>query len=169
LKVISLLSAITLSGKSERTLWRWIADGTLARAEDASGNSKTLIDLETLKSRVAIPINPEDWDWIEKADSGDAASQNEVGLMFLSHNRPESAVYWLELSARQEYADAMHWLARCYFDGTGVGKDDNLGMMWLARAASLGHAVSSGQMQAIRQRFIANPYGAPIMAGVTKV
>ena len=63
------------------------------------------------------------------------------------------AIYWLELAARQDYADAMHWLARCYLDGNGVAPDEYLGLMWLSKAAAHGHRISQGQLQVMRDRF----------------
>ncbi|MGZ5028874.1 MAG: hypothetical protein ACXV9T_16965, partial [Methylobacter sp.] len=65
-------------------------------------------------------------------------------------NKQKSAVYWLELAAKQSLADAMHLLGRCYLEGNGLAKDENLGIMWIAKAASLGHPIALAQIQSIR-------------------
>jgi hypothetical protein len=36
-----------------------------------------------------------------------------------------------------------------------VARDDNLGMMWLSRAAARGHLISESQLRLMRERFIA--------------
>lgn len=151
-KVISIQSAVTLTGRSERTLWRWIADGTLIRAREAA-NGKTMLHIESVRPHISIPVEKEEMELIVRADRGDAEAQNDLGLMFLAHLEPERALYWLKLAADQNYADAMHWLGRCYIDGNGVARDDNLGIMWLSKAAAHGHAISREQMQTMRNRF----------------
>ena len=44
-------------------------------------------------------------------------------------------------------------LGRCHIDGNGVLQDENIGIMWLAKAAAHGHAVSQAQMQAMLDKF----------------
>jgi len=73
-----------------------------------------------------------------------------LALLFLEHNKLKSAVYWLELAAKQQLADAMHLLGRCYLEGNGLPKDDSLALMWIAKAASLGHSIALTQIQSIR-------------------
>ncbi|MGP1665999.1 MAG: tetratricopeptide repeat protein, partial [Rhodanobacter sp.] len=82
-----------------------------------------------------------------------AGAQTDLAVLFLSNAKPESAVYWLELAAKQDYANAMHLLGRCYTDGNGILKNEDLGIMWIAKAASHGHLISQGQMQALRSGF----------------
>ena len=154
-KLISLAAAITLTEWSERTFWRRFADGSVKREVEAAGNGKSMVHLESIKSYIGMPLAPEDFLLVQQADHGDAAAQNELALIFLSNGKTRGAIYWLELAARQDYADAMHWLARCYIDGNGVAPDDNLGIMWLAKAAALGHVISQGQLQVMRDRFTA--------------
>jgi len=152
-EMISIATAITLTEWSRRTLWRRISDGSLARVDDNDASDKTRIPLEAIKPHICIPLDQQDFDLIRDADAGHAEAQTDLALIFLSNAKPEGAVYWLELAAKQDYADAMHWLSRCYLDGTGVPKDENLGLMWLAKAASRGHVISQGQMQAMRDKF----------------
>ena len=122
---------------------------------ETGGNGKSMLHLESIEAHIAIPLAPEDFTLVQQADGGDAAAQNDLALIFLAGGKPRGAIYWLELAARQDYADAMHWLARCYLDGNGVVADDNLGIMWLAKAAAHGHVISQGQLQAMRDRFTA--------------
>ena len=112
-----------------------------------------MVDFNAIKPHVCIPLEEEDIQLIKDADSGDAEAQNDLALLFLANSKPRAAIYWLELAAKHEYADAMHWLGRCHIDGNGVLQDENLGMMWLAKAAAQGHAISQAQMQAMRDKF----------------
>lgn len=151
---ISLSSLPTLTERSERTLWRWIAEGTLTRAMEAptDNHDKAMVQLDSVKPHLCIPFEPEDFDLLVNADAGDAESQNDLALIFLANGKPKNAIYWLNLAAEQGYADAMHWLARCHLDGNGVAQDDNLGIMWLAKAAAHDHAISRAQMQLMREK-----------------
>ena len=63
-----------------------------------------------------------------------------------------NAVYWLGLATRQNYPDAMHLLAGCYLAGTGVEKNEHLGIMWLAKATASGHLIAREQLAAILSR-----------------
>jgi len=150
MKPISIATVINITDQSERTLRRRISEGVLPRASDEKNSHKTMIPFEAILSQVVIPFSQEDIALVEKADDGEAEAQNDLGLLFLSHNKAENAAYWFELAAKQDYADAMHWLGRCYLEGQGVTKDENLAMMWLAKAAAYGHEISKAQMQGIR-------------------
>lgn len=152
--MISLATAITLTGWSKRTLWRRIADGTLIRADGDAFTDKAKISLEAIRPFICVPIESEDLYLIERADAGNAEAQTDLALIFLSSVKPESAVYWLKLAAKQDYMNAMHLLGRCYTDGNGLPRDENLGIMWLAKAAAQGHVISQGQMRAIYDRFM---------------
>jgi hypothetical protein len=148
--MISLATAITLTEWSKRTLWRRISDGTLTRTDDdVLDDKKTKIHLDAIKSYICVPLEPGDFELIESAEAGDAEAQTDLALIFLSHAKPESAVYWLELASKQNYANAMYLLGRCYTDGNGLPANENLGIMWIAKAASLGHVISQSLMQTI--------------------
>jgi TPR repeat protein len=114
-----------------------------------------MIPFDAIRDQIVIPLEEDDLELIAEADSAIAEAQNDLALLFLLHGKPQGAIYWLELAVKQEYSDAMHWLARCYFEGNGVLKDENMGMMWLAKAASQGHKISQAQMQAMRDSFLA--------------
>ncbi|MGZ5574505.1 MAG: tetratricopeptide repeat protein [Methylobacter sp.] len=147
---VSLQAATTLTEWSERTIRRRLADGSLKCASDNDAHYKTMICFDSIKQNICIPLNPDNLELIESADSGDAKAQNDLALLFLENNKQKSAVYWLELAAKQSLADAMHLLGRCYLEGNGLAKDENLGIMWIAKAASLGHPIALAQIQSIR-------------------
>ena len=147
---ISLQTVITLTELSERTIRRRIADGTLKCASESGAYNKTLICFESIMQDVCMPLSSGDLDVIEEADAGNAAAQNDLGLIFIFHQKWKSAIYWLEQAAKQNFADAMQWLGECYLHGRGVEKDEHLAVMWIAKAASLGHAIARLQIEAMR-------------------
>jgi TPR repeat protein len=157
--MINLATASTLTGWSKRTLWRRISDGTLKRTDNdgVMDDKKTKVDLDTIKPHICVPIEAGDLDLIEKADGGSAEAQTDLALLFLSHARLESAVFWLELAAKQNHANAMYLLGRCYIEGTGLLKDENIGIMYIAKAANLGHVISQGLMQAVLDKVAVKP------------
>lgn len=147
---ISLQAATTLTEWSLRTLRRRIADGSLKCATDMQAYYKTMICFDSIKHDLCIPLTTADLQLIKNADAGDAKAQNDLALLFLEHNKPKSALYWLELAAKQQLADAMQLLGYCYLTGKGYSKDENLALMWIAKAASLGHSIAREQIQSIR-------------------
>lgn len=147
---VSLQAAATLTEWSERTIRRRLADGSLKCAADNEAYYKTMICFDSIKHDICIALDPTDLELIKSADAGDAKAQNDLALLFLENNKLKSAVYWLELAAKQHCTDAMHLLGRCYLDGKGLAKNDNLGIMWIAKAASLGHPIALAQIQSIR-------------------
>ena len=153
MQLISIASAITLTEWSESTFRRRIAEGVLKRDFEAGPGGRAMVSFNSIQPHICIPLEDEDIPLIKDADSGEAEAQNDLALLFLANNKPRAAIYWLELAAKQEYPDAMHWLGRCHIDGNGVLQDENLGMMWLAKAAAQGHAISQAQMQAMRDKF----------------
>jgi TPR repeat protein len=155
-ELISLAAAITLTDWSERTLRRKLAEGSITRAPENGSNGKSLIHFDSISEQVCVSLESEDLSVLIKADAGDAEAQSDMALIFLSSNKFKSAIYWLELAAKQAHPDAMHWLGRCHIDGNGVPKDENLGIMWLSKAAAHGHLISQAQMQAMRNRFTSN-------------
>ncbi|MDP3588968.1 MAG: hypothetical protein Q8R54_00305 [Methylobacter sp.] len=147
---VSLHTATTLTEWSERTIRRRVADGSLKCAANNEAQYKTMICFDSIKHDICIALNPDDIELIKSADSGDAKAQNDLALLFLEHNKLKSAVYWLELATKQNFTDAMHLLGCCYLEGNGLPKDDSLAMMWIAKAASLGHSIALAQIQSIR-------------------
>ena len=147
---ISLQAAATLTEWSIRTLRRRLADGSLKCATGNEAHYKTMICFESIKHDICIALDPDDIELIKIADAGDAKAQTDLALLFLEKNKPKSAVYWMELAVKQYFADAMQLLGCCYLKGNGLAKDDNLAIMWIAKAASLGHSIALAQIQSIR-------------------
>ncbi|MGZ5050660.1 MAG: tetratricopeptide repeat protein [Methylobacter sp.] len=145
---ISLQATTTLTEWSERTIRRRLADGTLKCAANNDAH-KTMICFDSIKQDICVALEPDDVQLVKSADAGDANAQNDLALLFLEHNKLKSAVYWLELAAKQNFTDAMHLLGSCYLEGNGVTKDDSLALMWIAKAASLGHPIAQAQIQSI--------------------
>lgn len=152
--LISIAAVMALTGQSERTLRRKIADGTLPKIETGNLN-KVMIPVDSVKNQLCIPMTPADWALVLRADAGDAEAQTDLSLLLLSHGKPGAAVSWLEQAAKQGSPEAMHWLGRLHINGQGVPRDDNMAMMWLAKAAAAGSRISQQQMQSIRDRLTA--------------
>lgn len=149
MQTISIQAATTLTGWSLRTIRRRLADGRLPCANNGAG-IRTMIPFDAIKADSCILLNYDDIELIISADKGDAHAQTDLALLFLAHDKAHSAIYWLELASKQGFADAMQVLGSCYLSGRGVVKDDNLALMWIAKAASLGHPIALAQMRSIR-------------------
>ncbi|MDI1293907.1 MAG: hypothetical protein PSV18_14345 [Methylobacter sp.] len=147
---ISLQTAATLTEWSLSTLRRRLADGTLRCASHHQDKNKAMICFDSIKNDICMALEADEIELIQRADTGDASAQNDVAVLFLAYDKPQNAVYWLELAAKQNFADAMQLLGNCYLKAKGVAKDDNLAMMWVAKAASLGHPIALAQMKSIR-------------------
>jgi hypothetical protein len=154
LDFISIASAVTLTEWSDSTFRRRIADGVLKRSVESGGGGRVMVDFASIRPHSCIPLEEEDIELLSQADTGQAEAQNDLALLFLQNDKPRSAIFWLELAVKQDYADAMHWLGRCYIDGNGVVKDENMGLMWIAKSAAAGHKISQAYMQAMRDSFV---------------
>lgn len=151
---ISLASATSLTNLSENTLRRRIAAGQIIRTIENSPNGRSMIPFDAIRDECCIPIHDEDLELIAAADQGGGEAQNDLALLFLSQGHPKNAIYWLELAIKQKHTDAMYWLGRCYTDGNGVLREENIGLMWLARAASEGHVISQEMMRTLKQKIV---------------
>ena len=142
---ISLESAIAISEHSKRTWWRRISSEAVARTGlDARG--RVTLALEDVLKYVTVQLSPDDIELIIQADRGKAASQNDVAQLFDDAGLTEAALYWWRTAAEQSHPDAMQNLGHCYAAGKGVPKDNNLSIMWIAKAASVGHPIATVQM-----------------------
>ena len=146
---ISVEAAIVVTQRSRRTWWRRISEGAATRCA-ADNRGRTMLTLTQVQTHICFRLNPDDLGCLLRADAGDAESQNDIGQLFLSAGKPEAAVYWFKLATTQHYPDAMQCLGRCYASGEGVGKDENLSLMWIAKAAAFGHVIAQAQMNALR-------------------
>ena len=105
-----------------------------------------------LAPHICIPIKSADRPNIVLADAGDAEAQDDIGELFLMSEKYQAALYWFGQAAQQNNPDAMQWLGHCYIHGQGVLEDENLGIMWLAKAAALGHVIAQGQTKGLTGR-----------------
>ena len=151
---LSFHAAMTLTEWSKSTLRRRLAEGVIrcADSSQAGGSKQTLICFGSIQHDICLPLEPEDIELLEQADAGETSAQTDLAALFLEYDKFKSAIYWLELAAKQQFADAMHLLGGCYLAGKGVIKDDHLALMWIAKAASLGHVLAQMQMQALMAR-----------------
>ena len=94
-------------------------------------------------------LEGEDVAMLFRADAGDDVAQAELGELFYTQLHYDIAHYWLNVAAQSGNADAMQWLGLLYVEGKGVQCDETLGMMWLYRAAAMGHVIASAQVNAL--------------------
>ena len=148
LATLSIDSASAITGLSRRTWWRRVTAAEVTRvADDARGRAMLLWD--DVEPYMGVAMAPQDKQLACLADAGDAGAQNDMGQFFLIAGKPKAAFYWFQLAAQQNQPDAMQWLGHCYIHGQGAPQDDNLGMMWLAKAAAHGHVIAQGQMKGL--------------------
>ena len=113
-----------------------------------------MLSIADLAPMLCVPIDSEDYELLADADAGNADAQNDLAQLFLDANRPDIALHWMRLAVDQEHADAIHNLAMLYIKGIGLERDRTKGLMWLAKAASLGHSIAKQQIDTIHFREI---------------
>jgi len=148
MNMISIKTYAHLVNLSERTIRRHIKAKKLTSFYDA-GLNRTFISLNDTTKHSLISLNEEDVSLILAADSGEASAQNEVALLFLEHKKATQAIYWLQLAAIQDHADAMCLLGDCYLRGLGFEKDRNLAISWISKGASAGSDIANQQMDSL--------------------
>lgn len=153
MQFINIATAMTLTGWSERTFWRRFADGSVRR-DTSSAAGKSMVEFDSIKPHMLIPLGVEDYSLVQAADGGNAEAQTDLALLFISHHKLKQGIAWLEAAVKQEHAAAMRLMGRCHIEGQGVDRDDNLGMMWLARAAAKGDPIAQAQMGTILQKVV---------------
>jgi len=147
-KAINVEAAVWVTQLSKRTLWRRLSEGQITRqANDDEG--RTMLTFEDLVPMLCIPVVPQDHELIIQAAAGDAEAQTDLALLFLDADKLDIGMHWLTLAADQGNPDAMHHLSKLYIQGSGIPKNDSLGLMWLAKAASLGHMIAGEQITAL--------------------
>lgn len=147
--MISVSTAMTLTEWSESTFRRRIADGSVVRMRESEGNGRSMVAFEAIHPHISIELEEGDAPLIKNADIGDAEAQTDLALLFLKAEKFKAAVYWLNLSEKQNYAAAMYYLGYCYQDSLGVPQDINLSLMWFAKSAACGHVLAQGRINAI--------------------
>lgn len=142
---VSIETACAVTDRSRSTWWRHLAEGKVTRvADDTRG--RAMLAWADVAPEISIPLDADELALVLRADAGETEAQNELGQIFLLAEKYKPALYWLRQAASKNNADAMQWLAHCYVNGKGVPKDDYLGLMWLAKAAALGHVVAQAQV-----------------------
>lgn len=109
-----------------------------------------MLTLADLVPMLCVSIEQEDYELLADADSGNADAQNDLAQLFLDANKPDIALHWMQLAADQDHADAIHNLAILYIKGISLKKDVTKGLMWLAKAASLGHPIAKQQIATLQ-------------------
>lgn len=151
MNTISLDTAEVITGISRRTLWRRVGDGALASGEkDARGRTTLALDgvLSLVQENTGIAFTAEDVDVLLQADAGDAEAQADIGAMLYVGGAREPSLYWLHAAAEQGSAEAMQWLGTAYASA-GSEQDNNLAVMWIAKAAALGHPIAKKQLDGL--------------------
>jgi len=154
MRTISLSTAMTLSDLSESTFRRKIRSGEIRLVASPASGARETIDIEQNAAYMNRDIATGHWDVVKGADQGDACAQTELGLILQQHHKFRAAVYWLQLAAKKNDGHALHWLARCHLEGRGVARNEDKGIMLLARSAVLGNVISAHQLAALRHGFI---------------
>ena len=148
---VSVDSAIVITERSRRTWWRRISEGAVARVAD-DGRGRALVAWADVIPQICVDMDSEELALVLRADAGDASAQNDVSQCFSTAGKPKAALYWLQQAAQQDNADAMQGLGRCYLSGEGAPRDENLGVMWIAKAAAHGHVIAQAQMNGLLRR-----------------
>lgn len=72
---------------------------------------------------------------IKSAEEGYAAAQVELGILFLNgklvKQDSKESYNWLKAAAEKGNYDGMRYVSKCYFSGTGVDRNDAMGLYWL--------------------------------------
>lgn len=144
--LISVDTAVVVTGVTKRTLWRWLGSGAIEhRGMDERG--KTMLAYADIKPRLCISFEEnEDIELLVEADRGCRDAQNDLGILCLEQDRADLALYWFNLAADQGHADAMHFLSKMYQSGDGVERSETTALLWRVKAAEAGHAISTAQM-----------------------
>lgn len=153
---ISLDTTCAITETSKSTWRRRIAKGDFTRLTDDARGRAILLWSE-IEPYIFVPIEPEDKQFILLADAGDSEAQDNIGQLFLMSEKYPAAFYWFQQAAQQNNPDAMQWLGHCYINGKGVAKDDNLGMMWIAKAAAQGHVIAQDLMKGLISNTLHSP------------
>ncbi|MEZ5608765.1 MAG: hypothetical protein R3E52_17060 [Burkholderiaceae bacterium] len=151
---LSLDAAVAITGISRSTLWRRAGDGALTKGDkDARGRATLALGevLGLLRATGGVALAADEVAALQRADAGDARAQADMGALFYVAGAERAALYWLNEAAAQGNGDAMQWLGVAYAAPGGKtaeqqAQDDNLAVMWIARAAAQGQAVAQRQM-----------------------
>lgn len=149
MNTVSAHTVACLADASHRTILRKIERGELHKATN-DGKGRAMLHEHEIRVLCDPTIPDADWELVLKADRGEPAAQNDLALFYLERQRHTQALYWLELAAAQNHPDALHWLGRMHIDGMGVERSQAIGLMHLAKSATLGHSISTVQINGWR-------------------
>ncbi|CAM5795216.1 hypothetical protein ACFOHU_11120 [Ottowia pentelensis] len=156
---ISLDAVAALTGIGRSTLWRKLADGALAKGEkDARGRATVALAdvLGLIGEGTRVAFSDADLAVLLQADAGDAQAQADIGALLQVHGGREAALYWLQAAAEQGSAEAMQWLGTAHA-AKGTEQGDQLAVMWIAKAAALGHPIARRQLDGLLQGAAVGP------------
>jgi TPR repeat protein len=114
---------------------RWLGDGD--------------IELRPLLEYAGLELDAAEIEAVLLADAQDVEGCADLALILSMRGLHGRAIEWIQRAADKGHPDAMHWLARAYIEGRGVPQDANVGLMWLAKSAALGHPISAAQTAAL--------------------
>ncbi|MGI6408174.1 MAG: tetratricopeptide repeat protein [Thiopseudomonas sp.] len=148
--LISLDTAVVVTGVTKRTLWRWLGSGAIEhRGMDQRG--RAMLAYTDIKPKLCMSFaDAEDIELLVAADQGCRDAQNDLGILCLEQERADIALNWFNLAAEQGHADAMHFLSTMYQSGNGVERSDTTALLWRAKAAEAGHAIAKAQMARVK-------------------
>lgn len=143
--LISVDTAVVISGVSKRTVWRWLGNGDIEhRGMNECG--KTMLAYANIKPKLCITFEDEDVELLIEADQGCRNAQNDLGILCLEQQRADIALHWFNLAAEQGHPDAMHFLSKLYQSGDGVKRSESTALFWRIKAAEAGHAIAKAQV-----------------------
>ena len=145
--LISIDTAAIITERSKRTWQRRLASGFDRISTDLRGRS--MIRLADVYPFICVPLSEDDISALMLADSSLAAGQCDIGQIFDLLGKHEIAVYWWRQAAEQGDAEAMQCLGSAHAKGRGVSVDENLALMWIARAAAQGHLIARAQINGL--------------------
>jgi uncharacterized protein len=95
-------------------------------------------------------------EWRTLAEDGDAASQYNLGLLYVDgHGVPQDyaeAVKWFRRAAEQGYTQAQHNLGAMYGSGQGVHRDYLEAYKWLNICSAKGNAGCTSQRDQVAKK-----------------
>jgi TPR repeat protein len=142
---------VLLTGKSRRTLWRRVSNGSVARVvKDSRGCTQLSLD-EVVPSMPTV-FDSLDLELVLETDSGDADAIHDLGQTFALVSMYEAAKECWELASAKSHPDAMQSLGALYIDGRVEIKDPKIGVMWIAKASAEGHKAAEEQMRLLLNR-----------------
>jgi len=106
---------------------------------------------EDVAPHLRIGLSDEDLVVLQQADDDIAEAQNDIGLLLVAEGHYEAGLFWVQQAAEKGFPDAMQYLGRAYASGEGVKRDENLAIMWIAKAAANGHSIAQKQMCSLRK------------------